>query len=85
MPRGVKVKDYLSMRQIFIRGFTIQLKIQGYGVCRQEHSGTMITFPNKPSGENSIKGSGQEYFTVMIALFQHGAGEPPGYILELTQ
>lgn len=33
--------------------------------------------------ENIIKGSGTDYFDIMIALFQHGAGEPPGYILKL--
>ncbi len=39
----------------------------------------------KHPGKTALKEVGQEYPAVMIALYQHGAGEPPGYILELLK
>jgi GMP synthase (glutamine-hydrolysing) len=44
-----------------------------------------LHFPKKATGENALKKVVQEYFAVMIALFQHGAGEQPGYLLDLLR
>jgi len=39
----------------------------------------------KCPGKTALKEGVQEYFVEMVALFQHGAGEPPGYFLDLIR
>jgi GMP synthase (glutamine-hydrolysing) len=46
------------------------------------YSGSGDAIHKKQTGENALMKCLRE-FTVMIALYQHGAGEPPGYILQL--
>ena len=45
----------------------------------------LLHLTEKLPGKTALKEGAQEYFVEMIALFQHGAGEPPGYLLDLIR